>query len=470
MKMRVTAFMLLAAMVTAMCGAAPAVADSVHYVSLETGHSTVVPAPGVRRVAVGDAAVAGVVVVAASQLLINGKAPGHTSVFVWCAGKRTTYEVTVSNQGTNALAQVLRSAIPFPDVQVVSFGKSLVVRGTVPDMAAFVELKDMIARFDTFDKEGKTAVLNAVQIAHSLQSIQRDFTGEPGISGLQIEPDGQGNVIVSGKVRDETQAVRVLQRAKALAGPYLAAKGDVINRLEESESTQIMVRVGVLEVDKTALKNLGVQLQSAVFNPDGTYTLGGPSYPVVEQTRPVGSAFSVGGFFRTITLAPTINALITEGHARILSAPDLVTQPGSAASFLVGGEIPYAYSTGLGQVSIAFKDYGVKLDVTPTIMPNGYVDSKIAPDISDLDYQNAVTLNGLFIPALKQSRISTEVITKPGQSIVLGGMLRRVESRTISKIPLLGDVPVFGQLFRSTRYQNDETDVVFVMTPEIHTQ
>ncbi|MBV9271293.1 MAG: type II and III secretion system protein family protein, partial [Candidatus Eremiobacteraeota bacterium] len=92
------------------------------------------------------------------------------------------------------------------------------------------------------------------------------------------------------------------------------------------------------------------------------------------------------------------------------------------------------------------------------------------PDISDLDFQNAVAINGFFIPALKESKIQTDVVTPPGESIIMGGLLRRVEERTMLKIPLLGDLPVFGQLFRSTRYQNTDTDVVFVMTPEIVTR
>jgi pilus assembly protein CpaC len=94
----------------------------------------------------------------------------------------------------------------------------------------------------------------------------------------------------------------------------------------------------------------------------------------------------------------------------------------------------------------------------------------IAPEVSDLDFQDGITLNGFVVPALKTSRLSTDVITTSGESIVMGGLLRRLEQRNIDKIPLLGDLPVLGKLFRSTRYQSQQTDVVFVMTPQILTR
>ncbi len=147
-----------------------------------------------------------------------------------------------------------------------------------------------------------------------------------------------------------------------------------------------------------------------------------------------------------------------------------MTSPGAPADFLVGGQIPIPFATGLGQVSILYKDFGVKLDVTPTILGNGSVETKIAPEVSDLDFADAITVSGFVIPALKTSRLSTDIVTQPGESIIMGGMLRRMEQRTITKIPLLGDLPILGQLFRSTAYQSQQTDVVFVMTPEIITR
>ena len=112
----------------------------------------------------------------------------------------------------------------------------------------------------------------------------------------------------------------------------------------------------------------------------------------------------------------------------------------------------------------------MQLNVTPTLQANGTIAAQINPDISDLDFQDGVNQNGFCYPALKESRPSTRVVTKPGQSIVMGGMLRHQESRVIQKVPVLGDIPVLGKLFSSTSYQDNQTDVVFVMTPEIINQ
>jgi pilus assembly protein CpaC len=137
---------------------------------------------------------------------------------------------------------------------------------------------------------------------------------------------------------------------------------------------------------------------------------------------------------------------------------------------LVGGQIPIPESNGLGTVSVVYKDYGVKLDVTPTLLGNGNIETKINPEISEISSNGAVTINGFSIPALQTSKLSTDVITKTGESIVMGGLLRRVDTKAIQKVPLLGDIPILGQLFRSTNYQHSESDVVFVMTPTVVTK
>jgi pilus assembly protein CpaC len=445
-------------------------AERISLVSLQSGHSVILRTPGVQRVAVGDGRIAGVVPVGSSQLVINGKAPGHTTVFVWMPAGRSTYEVTVTAQDVDDLAQMLRTSVEDPNVEIVSFGHSVVVRGTVRDGAEYQQLTDILGRFDKVAGDQKYSIVNAVVVAHPLGDLQRDLKNIPGAGDIRVDPDGKGNVIVSGNVHDAVTEQAVLQRARGMAGQYLSSDGKLIDRISTDLISQVDIKVYVLEVDNTALKNLGVQLQSAIFQKDGTYILGGPNFPVVESPVGPGKALTTGPFFRTITLAPTLNLLLQEGHARMLSAPDLVTTPGNPATFLVGGSFPIPYSTGLGQVSIQYKDYGVQLNVTPTLLGNGAVEAKIAPNVSDLDFSNAVTENGFLIPALRTSQLSTDVITQPGESIIMGGMLRRVETRTINKIPILGDIPILGNLFRSTQYQNQQSDIVFVMTPEIITR
>jgi pilus assembly protein CpaC len=447
-------------------------AETVALLSVQTGHSVLLQTRGLSRVAVGDSRIAGVLPIGTSQLVVNGKAPGHTTVFVWENGvRKMTYEVTVTEQTMDDLAQMLRTSIDEPGVQVVSFRDSVVVRGTVPDGAHYNALTGIVDKFDAYAKEQHYTIVNAVTVAHPLGDLQRDLASIPGANDIRVDPDGKGNVIVSGHVHDATTAQFILERAKGLAGPYLAADGKLLDRISTDTTSQIDVKVYVLEVDKTALGDLGIGLQSAYFNNNGTYTLNAnPSFPAVEEPQGPGRALNIGAFFRTVTLAPTLNLLMQEGHARVLSAPDLVTTPGNNATFLVGGQIPIPFSSGLGQTSIQYQQFGVQLNVTPTLLGNGAVEAKITPDISSLDFQDGVQQNGFVIPALKESKISTDLITQPGESIIMGGMVQHIENKTIQKIPLLSDIPILGQLFRSTSYQNNQSDVVFVMTPEVITR
>ena len=460
---------LLGMLIAATTLAVPA-AESVSIVSLQSGHSVILQTPGITRIAIGDGRIVGAVPIGGSQIVVNGKAPGHTTVFVWTTGRRYSFEITVTEQVMDDLAQMLRTSIEDPNVEVVSFNRSIVVRGNVRDGAEFQSLSDILGRFEKFANDWHYTIVNAATIAHPLGDLQQSVANLPGAEDIRVDPDGKGDVVVSGHVHDMVTEQAVLARARGLAGQYLSPTGQLIDRISTDTNSQIDIKVYVLEVDNTAMKNLGVQLQSAIFQPNGTYVLGPPSFPAVESPVPGGKALTTAPFFRTITLAPTLNLLLQEGHARILSSPDLVTTPGNEATFLVGGQIPIPYSSGLGQIAIQYKDFGVQLRVTPILLGNGAVQATISPDISDLDFQDGVTANGFFIPALKESRLSTNIITQPGESVIMGGMVRRLDQRTILKIPLLGDIPILGQLFRSVNYQNSQTDVVFVMTPEIITR
>jgi pilus assembly protein CpaC len=423
---------------------------------------------GLSRVAVGDGRIAGVVPIGTSQLVINGKSAGKTTILIWTATGRRVYDVIVTEQNVDSIAKMLRAAINEPGVQIVGFGKSVVVKGSVSDAVHFQDLSDIISRFDKVAAAESYKIVNAVTVEHALGQVQAELVNTPGATDVRVDPDGKGNVIVSGRVHERFEAERILERARGLAGAYLAADGKVLDRLTVETSSLVDVKVYVLEIDRNGLKNLGVELQAGTPDPDNPtkITLGAAQFPFLETIN-TKHPLSVGSFFRTTLLAPTLNAIVQSGHARILSSPNLTTVPGKEATFLVGGEIPYAVSNGSNGVTIVFKEYGVKLQLTPNLLGNGQVETKITPEVSDLDWTNGISLNGFVVPALKTSRISTDIITKTGESIVMGGMLRRLETKNFTKIPLLGDLPILGKLFRSTRYQSGETDVVFVMTPEV---
>ncbi len=304
-------------------------------------------------------------------------------------------------------------------------------------------------------------MINAVTVEKPLGNLQDEIAAIPDAKNLRVDLDSDGNVVVSGRVRDRQQEQDVIDRVDGLAGPYLGANGKVVDRLAMDATSQVDVKVDVLEVDRTAQTQLGLRLQSA--QPSGVdangaavppYTISGAI--VVRRSRlprtsgVPGKALTVGAFTRVSLLAPTLDLLISQGHARRLSSPNLMTKPGKEATFLVGGEIPIPVSNGLGTLSIEYKQYGVQLKVTPTIDADGSVDSDITPEVSDLDFADGININGFLVPALKTSRIQTDVTTQDGESIVMGGLLRRIEQKNILKIPLLGDIPILGELFRST--------------------
>lgn len=473
------------AALTLLSGSVPAAADSIQLLSIQTGHSVILNAGGLSRVAVGDGRIAGVVPVGTSQLVVNGKSTGHTTIFVWMGATRTTYEVTVTEQSFDDIAKVLRAAINEQNVQVVAFNSNLIVRGAVADTAAFSRLSDVLDRFKGVKFSSGTgtggAIVNAVSVAKPLGNIQDEIAAFPGTHGLRVDPDSKGNVVLSGNVRDQAESQKILDKIKGLAGPYLATDGKVINRLTLDQLSQVDVKVYVLEVDNTAQSSLGLRLNtgtntnitSAAGGTSQTFTISPtPSLTAVENTRVTQGVNPgiFGPFARISLLAPTLDLLMQQGHAKLLSSPNLVAQPGQEATFLVGGEIPIPVSNGLGTVSISYKEFGVKLNVTPTILGNGSIEAKITPEISDLDFADGITLNGFTVPALKTSKISTDVITRDGESIVMGGLMRRIESKNVQKFPILGNLPILGQLFRSTTYQKNESDVIFVMTPTVVTR
>jgi len=454
-----------------------AFADTMIPMTIRTGQSTVVATPRLTRVAVGDGKIAGVLAVGNSEIVVSGRTAGRTTLLVWTGAGRRSYDVTVTEQSLESVRQMMERAIGDPSLHVEQFDRSIAINGTVANGESLLHLAEIVSHFEPVATAQKFTIVNSVTVAKPLGPLQSELAAAPETAGVRVDRDAKGNLIVSGSVENRETAEHVLHRVRALAGPYLAVDGKVIDRIDTRTVSQVDVKVYVLEVDDTGLRQLGVNLQSASFHPDGTYTLGGPQFPVVEDPivgynhKPgpgiPGYGLTLGAFFRTITLAPTVNLILNTGHARLLSSPNLVTMPGRQADFLVGGQIPIPVAAGPQQLAIQYKDFGVKLQVTPTLLGEDSVETVIAPEISDLDFQDGVSLNGFVVPALKVSRLSTDVVTKAGESIVMGGLLRRQEQRVIDKIPGLGDLPILGKLFRSSRYQNSQTDVVFVMTPQI---
>src|SRR5215469_8270984 len=177
---------------------------------------------------------------------------------------------------------MLRTAINEPNVQVVNLGHSLVVRGTVADGAQFQNVSDIIARFDKMKSQGgDISIVNAVTLNRPMADIRNSVSSIPGAKNVRVDPDGKGNVIVSGAVPDARTAQLVLDRVKGVVGPYLASDGKMIDRISTDTVSEVDIKVYVLEVDNTAQSQLGVSLQSATAV-GNTVLLGPPIFPILE--------------------------------------------------------------------------------------------------------------------------------------------------------------------------------------------
>ena len=156
------------------------------------------------------------------------------------------------------------------------------------------------------------------------------------------------------------------------------------------------------------------------------------------------------------------------GLARVLAKPTLVAHSGQTASFLAGGEIPIPVpSGGSNSISIQYKEFGVKLQLTPTILSNERIALKVAPEASDLDYTQGVTINDISVPALRTRRADTFVELADGESFVIGGLVSRSTLSNVKKVPFLGDMPILGTFFKNLDYSQEETELVIIVTPRL---
>jgi len=286
-----------------------------------------------------------------------------------------------------------------------------------------------------------------------------------------FEVSGWGDTLVlSGTVKAEASQARLVQGAKAYAK-------NIINLLKVQQLEQVLLQIRVSEVDRNLAKQLGFNL---LFRPSidgGGYRIfASPGGAAIEDINvPHESFASVSNiFFSTPGGTPKVQALIRslhdKGALKTLAEPNLIVANGDKGKFLVGGEFPIIIASAAGAgaaASVVYKQFGVMLNFEPKIATNGDIYIKLGQEVSELDFGNGVTISGFQIPALRSRKAETGLQLADGQTFVLAGLLDNKVSKKISKIPLLGDIPILGALFRSTRYSNDETELMVIITPKI---
>ena len=281
-----------------------------------------------------------------------------------------------------------------------------------------------------------------------------------------------GSVVMSGSVRDANTAAQVQSVVEA-------AGFKTVNMLTSpvSNATQVQLEVRVAEVNRNKLRDYGTSFTALPQGGTGGYinSGGGPSVLDKIDTSPAGAvldtivqpALNLFIFNRQANTGALLRALRTEGAFRELAEPNLIAMNGQQASFLAGGEFPVpVLQTGNGQngITIVWKEYGVRLNFKPTIVDEDHIRLELEPEVSTIDFSNGVRFNGFVVPALRTRRAKTGVELRDGQSFALAGLLDNSETKSLSRIPIVSEIPVIGALFKSKSFEKKETELMFIVT------
>jgi pilus assembly protein CpaC len=347
------------------------------------------------RVSVTNPAIADVFVITPTQILINGKAVGVTSLVVFYPTRTMFFDVTVQTD-VDLLRERLAQIAPRDNIQVYPTQDSLVMKGSVS-------------------------------------------------SSL------------------------VVDAANEVATAF-APKGKIINllTLTEVKPQQVMLNVHVAEVARSALRELGFQIRaigSTIIGAAVPGTIAGPA-----AVSALSGAFTEGNIVLSSPkgdYAGVVRALAERNLLRTLAKPNLVTESGKEAKFISGGEFPYTVSSGLGTVQVEFKEFGISLVFTPVVVDGETINLRLAPNVSELDFANGVRAAGIVLPAIRKRQAFTTVNLKDGESFAIAGLISNNIRQLVDKIPLLGDIPILGALFRSSSFRNDESELIFLVTAKI---
>jgi pilus assembly protein CpaC len=293
-------------------------------------------------------------------------------------------------------------------------------------------------------------------------SLEQAFPG----SSIHVEP-GEGKIVLSGSVATEAESDAALKMAS------LYSK-DVVNSLRviPVHAKQVQLKLRIVEVDRTRLDQLGINIfangRTAVATSTGQF---GSTATGSGSSLSVSSPLNLFLYNAKLDVGLTVQDLEQKQILEVLAEPTLTTLSGLPARFLSGGEFPFpVVQGGTGNstaISIQFRPYGVKVDFTPTVNPDGSIRLKLSPEVSALDYSNSVTISGFTIPALSTRRADTEVEIQDGQSFIVSGLLDHRTTEIMSRIPGIANIPILGQFFRSKNFNHSVVELVIIVTATV---
>lgn len=357
----------------------------------------------IRRMAVGNPAIADVSVINSREILLNGKATGVTSLTVWSRDTKsqpTSYKVVVAARS---------------------------IGGSTADLLTH-----------------RDAVLAA----------------------------GTSSGAASGSSSDSKDA---------------GAAQTVADHTSVAVDTQVMSQIRIVDISRTALQEFGVNFGHAnstgvmgMFTPGGassvnsaaTGTNATSAGQIISSTGfiPIANAFNF--LYASNSYLGALSVLESKGLARTLAEPSLTAMSGQTASFLAGGEFPFPSvqnggGSGNNSITVIFKEFGIRLNLTPTVLSRSRIALKVAPEVSELDYNNGISINGITVPGLNVRRTDTMVELGDGETFVISGLVSNTLKNSVNKVPWLGDVPVLGAFFRNTSVNRNERELIMVVTPHL---
>ena len=376
---------------------------------------------GITRLAVGNPDIADIRLLSNNDYLVVGKKAGSTSLLVWSDHGRQEYNVYVSgdDEGTE---KAIQKAIGYPGVKVQMMNGKLLLRGKVKNQ---------------YEHD------SAVKVAQL-------YLGSGGGAASSASANGEGQ----GAVTDS----------------------NIIDLLDMTNPSQVRLEAQIIEINTSAERNLGIQYWSPTIgsstgsgsdsgNDDLTRGSSGLFYAGENFKNSRGSFGWLGSHFSNINAS--LQALVTEGKARILSRPSITTMSGQKANILIGGRIPIPTSAGDGQIAIDWREYGIKLNIEPVVDAENKITSKVHAEVSTLDYGHSVTENDFSIPAIASREADAVINVRSGMTMAIGGLLNSQDGKTVTKIPLLGDIPIIGQFFRHTQKTRDNRELLILITPTL---
>ena len=315
-----------------------------------------------------------------------------------------------------------------------------------------------------YDADNQLVDIIEVKVNYDLKNLRRNiYESFPG-EDVEVR-EMAGGIFLSGNVRDSDAAESIMKIAEAYAPEQ------VTNGLSIRDSHQVMLEVRFVEASRDVIKNLGIGLlvqnsgQLALEN--AITQMNTPPARDILSTLGGGTASSITGSSGIVDINMRIDALEENGVIRTLAEPSLVAMSGETASFLAGGEFPVPVAQEDDRVTIEFRQFGVGLGFTPTVLDDGVINLKVAPEVSQIDPTNAVRFGNIEVPALTVRRANTTVELRNSQSFAMAGLLQNNLTNSKTQVPWLGDVPVLGTLFKSSRYRKEETELVIIITPRL---